>query len=208
MFRKFLPRNSDFFSLFDKLADNAVAAADLFKQAALDGKMDDATVTRMDAIEHQGDEITYALIDKLNKTFITPFDREDIHALAKELDDVIDVINAMVGKLRIYKLSGVDKNLVEFALLIDETVRSLSCAVKGLHDLKNAKDILARCVDINHKEDQADSMRDHSIANLFETETNPVNVIKWKEIYEDAETVLDICEDVANVVEAIIVKQA
>lgn len=208
MFRKFLPRNSDFFSLFDKLADNAVAAADLFKQAALEGKIDEATVKRMEAIEHDGDDTTYTLIDKLNKTFITPFDREDIHSLGKELDDVTDVINAMVGKLKIYKLSGVNKNLVEFALLIDESVRCLASAVKSLHDLKNSKNILAACVDINLKEDQADSMRDHSIAELFETETNPINVIKWKEIYEDAETVLDICEDVANVVEAIIVKQA
>jgi predicted phosphate transport protein (TIGR00153 family) len=208
MFRKFLPRNADFFGLFEKLADRAVEAADLFKQAALAGKIDEATVKRMEEIEHSGDETTYSVIDKLNKTFITPFDREDIHSLAKELDDVIDVINAMVGKLKIYKLSGVDKNLVEFALLIDESVRCLATAVKGLDNMKNSKAILAACEDLNLKEDLADSMRDRSIAELFDTEPNAVNVIKWKEIYEDAETVLDICEDVANVVEAIIVKQA
>ena len=208
MFRKFLPHNSDFFGLFDKIADCGVEAADLFKQAVLEGKIDEATVKRMEAIEHKGDETTYAVIDKLNKTFITPFDREDIHALAKELDDVIDVINAMVGKLRTYKLTGVNKNLVDFALLIDESARSLACAVKGLNNMKNSQQILATCVDLNHKEDLGDSMRDKSIAELFESETNPINVIKWKEIYEDAETVLDICEDVANVIEAIIVKQA
>lgn len=208
MFRKFLPRNSDFFSLFDKIADSAVEAADLFKTAALAGTIDEATVQRMEAIEHKGDEDTYAVIHKLNKTFITPFDREDIHALAKELDDVTDVINAMVGKLKIYKLSGVNKNLVDFALLIDESVRSLASAVKGLNNMKNSEQILAICVDLNHKEDLGDAMRDKSIAELFENEPNPINVIKWKEIYQDAETVLDICEDVANVIEAIIVKQA
>jgi len=208
MFRKFLPRNSDFFALFNKIADSGVEAADLFKQAVLEGKIDEATVKRMEAIEHKGDETTYAVIDKLNKTFITPFDREDIHALAKELDDVIDVINAMVGKLRTYKLTGVNKNLVDFALLIDESVKSLACAVKGLNNMKNSQQILAICVDLNHKEDLGDSMRDKSIAELFENEPNPINVIKWKEIYQDAETVLDICEDVANVIEAIIVKQA
>jgi predicted phosphate transport protein (TIGR00153 family) len=208
MFRKFLPRNSDFFGLFDKLADSAVEAADLFKHVAEAGSIDEATVKRMEAIEHRGDEITYALIDKLNKTFITPFDREDIHSLAKELDDVIDVLNAVVGKMRLYKLSGVNHNLVDFSHLIDDSVRCLAGAVKGLHNMKNSKALLAVCVDINLKEDQGDAMRDKSIAELFETETNAVAVIKWKEVYEDAETVLDICEDVANVVEAIIVKQA
>ena len=208
MFRKFLPRNSDFFDLFEKLADNAVEAAALFREIASGGTVDDEALTKMRAIEHRGDDITYALIDKLNKTFITPFDREDIHALAKELDDVIDVINTMVGKLRIYKLDGVNSNLVEFSALIDDSARCLAGAVKGLGNMKNSKALLAACVDINLMEDRGDAMRDKCIAELFETETDPIAVIKWKEVYEDAETVLDICEDVANVVEAIIVKQA
>jgi predicted phosphate transport protein (TIGR00153 family) len=208
MFRKFLPRNSDFFGLFEKLADNAVEAAALFKQIAAAGAVDDESLTKMRAIEHRGDEITYTLIDKLNKTFITPFDREDIHSLTKETDDVIDVINTMVGKLRLYKLSGVNPNLVEFSNLIDDSVRCLAGAVKGLGNMKNSKALLAVCVDINLMEDKGDSMRDKSIAELFDTERDPIAVIKWKEVYEDAETVLDICEDVANVVEAIIVKQA
>ncbi|MFZ1945943.1 MAG: DUF47 family protein [bacterium] len=208
MFRKFLPRNSDFFGLFEKLADNAVEAAALFKQIAAAGTVDDESLAKMRAIEHRGDEITYTLIDKLNKTFITPFDREDIHSLTKETDDVIDVINTMVGKLRLYKLSGVNPNLVEFSNLIDDSVRCLAGAVKGLGNMKNSKALLAVCVDINLMEDKGDTMRDKAIAELFDTERDPVAVIKWKEVYEDAETVLDICEDVANVVEAIIVKQA
>jgi len=208
MFRKFLPHNSDFFDLFEKLADNAVEAAALFRKVASGGGVDDESLTAMRAIEHRGDEITYNLIDKLNKTFITPFDREDIHSLAKELDDVIDVINTMVGKLRLYELDGVNKNLVGFSVLIDASVQCLAGAVKGLHNMKNSKALLASCVDIDAMEDKGDAMRDKSIAELFHTETDPVAIIKWKEVYEDAETVLDICEDVANVVEAIIVKQA
>jgi predicted phosphate transport protein (TIGR00153 family) len=208
MFRKFLPRSSDFFRLFEELADNAVEAAALFKRIAAAGAVDDESLTKMRAIEHRGDEITYTLIDKLNKTFITPFDREDIHSLTKETDDVIDVINTMVGKLRLYRLSGVNPNLVEFSNLIDDSVRCLAGAVKGLGNMKNAKALLAVCVDINLMEDKGDTMRDKAIAELFDTEKDPIAVIKWKEVYEDAETVLDICEDVANVVEAIIVKQA
>jgi len=208
MVSRFLPRQSDFFSLFEKQADAAIEAAALFKTLVSNGVVDEAATKRMEEIEHQGDDATYALIDKLNKTFITPFDREDIHALAKELDDVIDVINTMVGKLKVYKLTGVNKNLVEFAEVIDDSVCRMASAVKGLRDMKGSKAILQACIEINHLEDLGDTMRDRSIAELFETEKNPINVIKWKEIYEDAETVLDICEDVANVVEAILVKQA
>jgi len=208
MIRRFLPRQDDFFALFEKQADAAIEAAELFKELVSKGAIDDASLRKMETIEHEGDDATYALIAKLNKTFITPFDREDIHALAKELDDVIDVINTMVGKLRVYSLTGVNKNLVEFAGVIDQSVRRVASAVKGLRNMKGSKAILQVCIEINHLEDLGDSMRDRSIAELFETEKDPINVIKWKEIYEDAETVLDICEDVANVVEAILVKQA
>jgi len=203
MIRWFLPRQDDFFALFDKQADAAIEAAELFRELVSKGAIDDASLRKMETIEHEGDDATYALIAKLNKTFITPFDREDIHALAKELDDVIDVINTMVGKLRVYSLTGVNKNLVEFAGVIDQSVRRVASAVKGLRDMKRSKAILQVCIEINHLEDLGDSMRDRSIAELFETEKNPINVIKWKEIYEDAETVLDICEDVANVVEGV-----
>jgi hypothetical protein len=208
MFSRFLPRSSDFFGLFEKQADAAIEAAGLFKELVSNGIVDEVAVKRMEEIEHQGDETTYALIDKLNKTFITPFDREDIHSLAKELDDVIDVIHTMVGKLKTYNLIGVNKNLMEFASVIEKSVLCVACAVKGLRNMKNAKSVLRSCVEINQLEDLGDSMRDKSIAELFETEKNAITVIKWKEIYEDAETVLDICEDVANAVEAIIVKQA
>jgi predicted phosphate transport protein (TIGR00153 family) len=208
MIRRFLPRQDDFFELFEKQADAAIEAAELFKDVVSRTAIDDASLCKMETIEHEGDDATYALIGKLNKTFITPFDREDIHALAKALDDVIDVINTMVGKLRVYKLGGPNKNLIEFAGVIDRSVRGMACAVKGLRNSKNSKDVLQSCIEINHLEDLGDAMRDRSIAELFETEKDAINVIKWKEIYEDAETVLDICEDVANVVEAIIVKQA
>ena len=97
---------------------------------------------------------------------------------------------------------------MEFASVIEKSVLCVACAVKGLRNMKNAKSVLRSCVEINQLEDLGDSMRDKSIAELFETEKNAITVIKWKEIYEDAETVLDICEDVANAVEAIIVKQA
>jgi hypothetical protein len=205
---RFLPRGFNFFDLFDKQVEYAIEAAVLFKEIASRGEVDAGSHIKMEEIEHKGDETTHSIIENLNKTFITPFDREDIHKLATELDDVVDVINTIVGRLRLYKLSGANKNLVEFAKVIEQSVREVARAVNGLRRPKDSKTILDCCVEVNRLENVGDSMRDEVLADLFETEKDPIAVIKWKEIYQDAETVLDVCEDVANVVESILVKQA
>ena len=205
---RFLPREFNFFDLFDRQADNAIEAAVLFSDLTSKGAVEEASLKKMEDIEHRGDEATHGIIENLNQTFITPFDREDIHKLAMMLDDVIDMINTIVSRMRIYKLSGVNMNLVAFSSVIEESVRAVACAVKGLRTLKNAKAIMDSCVEINRLENVGDRMRDTVLANLFETEKDPITVIKLKEIYQDAETVLDVCEDVANVVESILVKQA
>ena len=208
MFAHFLPKEVNFFDLFDRQVDHAVSAATYFKELATNGSINEATVKRIQEIEHNGDEATHDIIDRLDKTFITPFDREDIHALAKELDDVIDMIYTIANRLKVYKITEIDKNLGQFAAVIDESVRSVASAVKGLRDMKNFKSISEACVEINRLENVGDSMRDSMLAELFETSKDPISVIKWKEIYQDAETVLDICEDVAHVVQSILVKQA
>lgn len=205
---RFLPEEFNFFDMFDKQAELAVEAAVLFKELVSQEKVDAATVTRMQEIEHKGDVATHGIIEHLNKTFITPFDREDIHKLATELDDVVDVINTIVSRLRLYRLTSADKNLAEFAAVIEESVREVAFAVKGLRKLKDAKSIMNSCVEINRLENVGDVMRDRVLADLFEREKDAIAVIKWKDIYQDAETVLDVCEDVANVVESILVKQA
>jgi len=204
----FLPKSSSFFDLFDRQVDYAVTAAILLKEITSNGTANEESAKKMHEIEHQGDEVAHAIIDQLNKTFITPFDRDDIHALAKELDDVIDMIYTIVNRLVVYKLTGVNKNLVEFADMIEESARSVTRAVKGLRNLKNLKSISEACVEVNRLENLGDSMRDKVFVELFEKEKDPIVVIKWKEIYEDAETVLDICEDVVHVVQSILVKQA
>jgi predicted phosphate transport protein (TIGR00153 family) len=205
---RFLPEEFNFFDLFDKQAELAVEAAALFRRVVTQEKVDAATLTQMQEIEHKGDLATHEVIDHLNKTFITPFDREDIHKLATQLDDVVDVINTIVNRLRLYKLGTADKSLAEFALVIEESVGQLVSAVKGLHKLKDAKAIMDSCVEVNRLENVGDALRDRVLADLFEREKDAIAVIKWKEIYQDAETVLDVCEDVANVVESILVKQA
>ena len=208
MFFKFLPQDVNFFDLFDKQVDYAVNAAIHFKALVTKGTIDDEGLAKMREIEHQGDEAAHSIINHLNKTFITPFDREDIHALLKEIDDIIDMFNTIVGRLKVYKITGTDKKLIEFASIIEESVRGVACAVKGMRNAKHLKSVLESCVEINRLENVGDALRDQVLADLFETEKNPIEVIKCKEIYQDAETVLDICEDVAHVVGSILVKQA
>jgi hypothetical protein len=203
----FLPKEFNFFDLFERQVGHAVEAANCFKELVANN-MNEASLKNMHDIEHQGDEVTHEILNNLNKTFITPFDREDIHALAKELDDIIDMLYTIANRLRVYKITKTDKNLIEFANVIGESVRAVACAVKGLRSMKNAKSISESCVEVNRLENVGDSMRDSMLGELFETAKDPIEVIKWKEIYQDAETVLDICEDVAHVVQSILVKQA
>lgn len=204
----FLPKEFNFFDLFEKQAGYAVEAADCFKEIVSKNQLDDASLQKMHDIEHHGDDVTHQILDNLNKTFITPFDREDIHSLAKELDDIIDMIYTISNRLKVYKITEVDKNLSEFASVINDSVRAVSSAVKGLRSAKNFGSVAESCVEVNRLENVGDMMRDSMLAELFEKSKDPINVIKWKEIYQDAETVLDICEDVAHVVQSILVKQA
>lgn len=208
MFSRFLPKEFNFFDLFDKQAGYAVDAACFFKEIVSKSQLDEAAIQKMRDIEHQGDEVAHSIIDHLNKTFITPFDREDIHALAVEIDDVIDMIHTIVNRIRVYKLPTSDKNLVQFAVIIEESARALACAVKGLRNRKDCKEVNDACVEINRLENVGDNLRDETLAELFEKVKDPLLVIKWKEVYQDAETVLDICEDVTHVVGSILVKQA
>ncbi len=205
----FLPKEFKFYDLFEKQAACAVEAASLFKELVTKSAIIDSdALHRMHEIEHQGDGITHDILDRLNKTFITPFDREDIHSLAKELDDIIDMLYAIVNRMKTYKVNANDKNLIEFALIISESTHAVECAVKGLRDGKNLKSVIESCIEINRLENVGDTLRDNVLADLFETSKDPIDVIKRKEIYQAAETVLDICEDVAHVVQSILVKQA
>ncbi len=204
-----LPKETSFFDLFDKQADYAVQAATHFVKMVADYKVDETEVGIMKEIEHLGDEVSRQIKDQLNNTFITPFDREDIHDLAKELDDIVDMLYTITKRLRVYKILSMERNLTEFARVIEMSVKGVSQAVKGLRDMKRSKEILKACIEVNNLENLGDRMRDDMLGELFEKYAkDPVAVIKWKDIYQDAETVLDVCEDVVHVVESILVKHA
>jgi hypothetical protein len=208
MFFKFLPKDTNFFDLFDKQVDCTLEAAKIFKNAVNKSIVDEEDIKKIQNIEHDGDKTSYNIISQLNDTFITPFDRGDIHSLTKELDDIIDMIYTIMNRMNIYKIKGANKNLVDFSLVIEESVIAVASAVKALRDIKNPKSILDSCLEINRLENVADKMRNSVLQELFENEKDPIEIIKLKEIYEDAEDVLDVCEEVAHIIESIIVKQA
>ena len=204
-----LPREHQFFDLFDKMADASVDAARLFKQFAAEGTFDEAANEKMRGIEHLCDDITHEIINKLNRTFITPFDREDIYALAHRFDSVVDIIHAITKRMLLYNLDGnVNEDLIRFAELIEKAVDFLAQAIKGVRNLKNARLITEACIEINRLENLGDLLRDETIGKLFDNSFEPLYIIKWKDIFQDAERALDQCEDVANVIESIMVKQA
>ena len=206
-FYKFIPHEIKFFDLFDRQADKMVEAVICFKEFAEKGIFDDSCIERMRLLEHQSDSIAHDIIDSLNRTFITPFDREDIHSLTNKLDDVVDLIYAISKRMRLYKLKGKNADVQEFSRLIMQSVQSLSIAIKGLRNHRQPQTIQQACIEINKIENISDQLRDVVIQRLFKSKKDPITIIKWKEIYELLETVLDVCEDVSNIVVSILVKQ-
>jgi hypothetical protein len=205
---RFLPKEFDFFKLFNQQAQFAVTAATLFNEIVSRGQLTQEKVQQMRDIEHQADDVTHAVFDNLNKTFITPFDREDIHALASELDSVVDMIYTITNRMFIYRLTEGHPDLAQLADVIEKSARALAVAVENMEDMKNYHGALEACIEVNRLENVGDSMRDAVLGKLFDTMPDHIQLIKWKEIFQFAEDVLDICEDVAHVVETILVKNA
>jgi hypothetical protein len=208
MLSRFFPKDFNFFDLFDRQSECMVEIADCLKKSVEKGTIDEFYLRKIHEIEAKADESAGMVIRQINKSFITPFDREDIHSLTKALDDVIDMVNTISNRLTTYKVTAVKKNLIEQSLVIEEAARALTSAVKGMRDMKNYEVVMASCVEVSRLENISDSLRDSAIAALFDTETDAAAIIKWKEIYEVSEAVLDICEDAAHVVESIMLKQS
>ncbi len=204
---RLIPKEMHFFDLFDDQAKKIIATALKFRELTASGKFDDEEIQKMRDLEHEGDAITHDIIDKLNRTFITPFDREDIHSLAQELDNVIDMLFTTSKRMRIYKLTKPSNDLIEFADLIVKSSVAVENAINGLRTHKNYQPIKDSCIEVNNIENQGDMLRDKIIQRLFDEVKDPVEIIKWKEIIEEVETILDICEDIANLIDSIMVKQ-
>ena len=204
----FFPREINFFELFEKQTRYIVEGAAALKAAVSKGTIDEPQLARISELETAADQVARDVIVQLNKSFITPFDREDIHALTKSLDDIIDMMNTIANRVHVYKITAVQKNIVEFAVVIESAAHALENAIKGLKDMKNYQSVMASCIEVSRFENISDSMRDTALAGLFENEKDPIMLIKWKEIYELLESATDRCEDVANIIESIILQKS
>jgi len=205
MFR-LIPREEKFFEFFKEAAGNILEAAKVLLQMMEEqgGNLQEYW-KQLEDLEHEGDKITHQIIRKLNRTFITPIDREDIHSLTVALDDVMDLIEAVAARMSLYKI----KEPTEEARKLTQVIlKSAEEIVKAVSNLERMDDVMEHCIEINRLENVADDISREAIANLFEKGNDPIEVIKWKEIYETLETATDRCEDVANIVESVALKNA
>ena len=202
----FLPKEDKFFDLFDKQAENIVRAAEFYHKLADEGAFTPENVRKMHEFEHYGDELTHTTINTLNETFITPFDREDILALANRMDDIVDNIYLLTNHFNLYKITKPTEFSKKLASTLEQTTKALQKALSTLRHKKKQTETLRQCVEINRLENESDVIHDEAISYLFEHEKDPIMVIKQKELYEIAETTTDFCEHVANMVESILVK--
>ncbi|HVZ16698.1 MAG TPA: DUF47 family protein, partial [Terriglobales bacterium] len=198
---RLIPRETKFFDMFTEMAQNLIDGARLMKSLLENFQNVPAQVAKLKDIEHRGDDMTHNLLTKLNSTFITPFDREDIHRLASSIDDVLDLLNAAGDRMIVYKINSVPPETAKLAALILQQSEEIERAVAGLEKQQH---VLEHCVEINRIENEADRITREAVGHLFDTEKDPIQLIKIKELFEVLELATDKAEDAANVLEAVI----
>ena len=204
----FIPKEEKFFGLFEQSTRNMVKAAE-----GLQGMLDTCgdvvkSVAEITELEHQGDTITHQIMAQLHRTFVTPFDREDIALLAHTLDDVTDLIHSAADAILIYKIKCPTLRAKELADIIVQASIEIEKVMPQLRRRAELKQVLERCVEINRLENIADRVFRAAMAELFDDDIDIAQVIKWREIYEYMEAATDRCEDVANVLEGVALKYA
>jgi predicted phosphate transport protein (TIGR00153 family) len=202
---RLIPRNEDFYEQFVTLATQLRVGAGLLEEMLAPDPAIWDKAEEIKEVEHKCDHLTHQIISRLNTTFVTPIDREDIHALAKSLDDVMDAVDASAKVVRLYKIGTVRYGARELAHVISLSVDQVKHALEAL-DKKTG--VAQRAVEINRLENEADRIHEEALRRLFDEERDPVMIIKWKEILDFLEEATDRCEDVANLLEGVVVKNA
>jgi uncharacterized protein len=203
---RLLPRDENFFDLFEQQVEHIVSAARVLEELTLDYAAARDKVQKIRDFEHAGDAVTHEVVRRLNTTFVTPIDREDIYALASRLDDVLDLIDAVADRLLLYKIKNPTDGCIAMAKIIVKTAEETDRAVRCLRTLSPLYQ--KHSIEVNRLENEADRLLRDELAALFEGGTDAIEVIKWKELYETMEAVTDRCEDVLNVIEGITLKMA
>jgi predicted phosphate transport protein (TIGR00153 family) len=205
MFSKLIPRDEKFFDLFDEIARRLVRAAKLQQQLFGEPTRIGEHVTAIKEVEHEADVLTHSVITRLNKSFVTPFDREDIHELASRLDDVVDLIDGTARRAVMFRITSVREPA---RLLADVIVRAADCLEQAVIAIKKPKIVIERGQEVKALEEEGDAIYHEAVGKLFDGGEDPIEVMRWKELYDTMERTLDQCEDVANVLESIALKNA
>ncbi len=200
---RLIPREEKFYADFIALADQLVTAAGLLERMMTSDPPDWSLADQIQQVEHDCDTITHEIIQRLNRTFVTPIDREDIHSLAKSLDDVMDAIDAASSVIRRYHVAPVRYGARELAGVIVKSSDQVRMAVAAL---ERKTGVHGLAVEVNRLENEADRLHDDALRRLFDEEKDPIAIIKWKEVLDFLEEATDRCEDVANVLEGVVVK--
>ena len=208
MLEKLMPKSDEFFDDFDAQAAVTVRGTKLLLALFEDFTDVERKVAAIKEVEHEGDNIAHRAFERLHKQFITPFDRAEIHRLLSRIDDVLDLTDATAEKLVLYEVGPVPQAAKDLARILVPATEKLQDAVRQMREIKNPAQILASCRDIKTYESDADAVGRAAIAALFKSGADPLSIMKWKEIYELVETATDRCEDVANVIEGVVLEHA
>jgi len=203
-----IPKEEKFFDLFDELVNKIEEGGELFLDVVEHYEYSEPKIVRLKELEHEADVITHKTYEKMHKTFLTPIDREDIYALVNKMDSILDMIEASAARMSLYKVKVPAKEIIEQSKILNKSIKKVKHIVHSMRNMKNAKMIIDSCVEINTLENEGDIIMRMTMTRLFEQEKDPIELIKWKEIFERIEEAIDVCEDVANIVEGIVLKHA
>lgn len=201
-----LPKTSHFFLLLEQLAVKASETSKIFQEMILSWETSRSKVQDIRRLEHECDLIVHEIMVRLNKTFITPIDREDIHGLTKKIDDLVDLFQALSERLLIFKIEEFSDTFKKMTAILESATHHVVALVQRLKALKASHELFELCIEIHNLENQGDRLFEHSLEELFQNPSDPFEVIKWKEIYDFLEKAIDKCEDIADILWGIAVK--
>lgn len=195
-----------FYDLFSVVMDDTCKAAEILEDLFTNFKDVDNKISAIEKLEHNCDMTIHNLIEQLNRSFITPIDREDLFLITKEIDNIIDSIEEAAQSLKLFSIKNIRPQAVEMVKLITQSTKVLSEVVNELKHMKTSKIMQDKIIEVNHIENIGDETHNKIVKELFNNEQNPIEIIKWKEIFESMESTLDNCEDIANMIEGIVSK--
>jgi predicted phosphate transport protein (TIGR00153 family) len=208
MLKKLLPKEDVFFDLFEQQAEAIGRGLQLFELLIKEYSRLGELNVKIKAVENESDEIAHKIYNLLNNTFVTPFDREDIRLLAHRMDDVMDLTEKVAARMQLYDVTAPPVNTDRMLVIIRNAFDKITSAIHMLREQKNYRTILQLCVEVNSLENEGDTVLRESLARLFRETSDPIYLIKAKEIYESLEEATDRCEDLANIIETLLLKNA